>query len=94
MAVASHLFKHLLQHQAVQPGRPAETLKPWQETPGGQGMAINVLQARQHFVVQDQLRVLAGDDRLEVQLETLLRQRLVQQRVPGMMIVTDAAAAL
>ncbi|MCY1432061.1 hypothetical protein D9M71_480470 [compost metagenome] len=48
-----------------------------------------VEQSRQHFVVQHQLRVLGGHYRLEIQLETLLCQRLVEHEVPGVVIVAD-----
>ncbi|MNG12959.1 hypothetical protein D3C84_966060 [compost metagenome] len=39
--------------------------------------------------MQHQLRVLGGHDRLEEQLEPPLIQRLVQQIVPGMMVIAD-----
>ncbi|MNN27109.1 hypothetical protein D3C81_1406340 [compost metagenome] len=48
-----------------------------------------VEQSRQHFVMQYQLRVLGGDYRLEIQLETPLCQRLVEHLMPGVVIVAD-----
>ena len=39
--------------------------------------------------MQHQLRVLRGDHRLEIQLETLLTQSLIQQSMPSVMVVTD-----
>ncbi|MNI29044.1 hypothetical protein D3C73_828490 [compost metagenome] len=87
--MARHLLKHLFQHQAIQPRCPAETLEPRQEPASGNRLALLVDQPRQYFVMQHQRSVLAGHHRLEIQLEPTLVQRLVEQAVPGVMIVGE-----
>jgi hypothetical protein len=52
-----HLFQHALEHQPIQARGPAESLQPWQKTSGRDGLALFVEQAREHFVMQHQLRV-------------------------------------
>ena len=79
--MAGHLFEYQLQHHPVQARRPAKPLKPRQETAGRDRVAMTVDQAREHFVMQDQLRILAGHHRLEVQLEAVLGQRPVQHHM-------------
>ncbi|MNP24298.1 hypothetical protein D3C76_1170500 [compost metagenome] len=85
-----HVQEDLLEHVQIQPRHPAKTLKPGQETPCGNGAAVGIEQAREHLVVQHTLQVVTGHYRLEEQLEVALLKRLIQQRVPGMVIVAHS----
>ncbi len=62
--------------------------------PGGDGLVLIVEQARQHFVMQDLAGIAAAHHRLEEQAEATLAQRIVEQGVPTVRVVTDGVEGL
>ncbi|MNF81083.1 hypothetical protein D3C84_633420 [compost metagenome] len=70
------------EHRQVEACRPAETLDPWQEMPGGNRLALWVEQACEYFVMQHLVGVGALHDGLEVQLHFAFGQGVVDPGAP------------
>ncbi|MNP11641.1 hypothetical protein D3C76_1038370 [compost metagenome] len=87
LIVAAQVREHFFQHQQIQPRHPAETLQPGQEAAGGQCLALVVMHPRDHFVMKEPLARLGIHHRLEEQLELAADKRLVQARMPFVLVV-------